>query len=87
MPSAHPRTSPPVATSSHAKKLGLTTVWDRLDSVSQQHAGANADSRQIFGATRNARDRAVGRMTAGTFNLRSVRDMTPSLEFRTIHDY
>ena len=25
------------------EKVGSKTVWDRLDSVSQQHAGANAD--------------------------------------------
>jgi pimeloyl-ACP methyl ester carboxylesterase len=86
MPNAHPPTSPPVAASSHAKKLGPTTVWDRLDNVSQQ-SDANADPRQIFGASRTAGHRAVGRRTAGIPNLRQVRDITPSLEFRTIHGY
>jgi pimeloyl-ACP methyl ester carboxylesterase len=87
MPSAHPPTSPPVARSSGSKKLGPTTVSDRLDNLPQQHADANADPPQIFGASRNARDPAVGRRTAGTSNLRPLRDMTPSLEFRSIHGY
>jgi pimeloyl-ACP methyl ester carboxylesterase len=44
-------------------------------------------TRHIVGASRNARYRAAGRMTAGTPNLRPVRDTTPSLEFRTIHGH
>jgi pimeloyl-ACP methyl ester carboxylesterase len=87
MPSPHAPTSEPVATSSDSKKLGSTTVSDRLGNVRQQHADAKAHPRQTFGASRNARYRAVGRMTAGTPNLRPVRDTTPSLEFRTIHGH
>src|SRR6516225_7219453 len=86
MSKAHAPTSPPGAASSHARKLGPATVWDRLDDLSQQHADANADPRPIFGASRNASRRAVAG-TAGTPNLSPVRDMTPSLEFRTIHGY
>ena len=86
MPSAHPPTSPPVAASSHSKKLGTTTAWDRLDNLSQQ-SDANADPRQIIGGSRTAPHRAVGRRIAGTPNLRPVRDITPSLEFRPIHGY
>lgn len=87
MPAAHSPASPPVATSANLKKLGSTTVLDRLDNLPQHYADANVDPRQIVGAGRDARDRAVGRMTAGTPNLRPVRDMTPSLQFRTIHGY
>lgn len=87
MPSPHAPTSEPVATISDSKKLGSTTVPDRLGNVRQQHADAKAHSRHIVGASRNARSRAVGRMTAGTPNLRPVRDTTPSLEFRTIHGH
>jgi pimeloyl-ACP methyl ester carboxylesterase len=86
MPDARPPTSPPVAASSHAKKLGPTTVWDRPDNMAQQ-SDANADARQIFGTSRTAGHRAVGRRTADTPNLRPVHDITPSLEFRTIHGY
>jgi pimeloyl-ACP methyl ester carboxylesterase len=87
MPSRHAPTSEPVATFSDSKKLGSTTVPDRLGNVRQQHADAKAHSRHIVGASRNARYRAVGRMTAGTRNLRPVRDTTPSLEFRTINGH
>ena len=85
MPSPRAPKSEPVATSSDSKKLGSTPVSDRLGNVRQQHADAKAHSRQIFGASRNARYRAVGRISAGPPNLRPVRDTTPSLEFRTIH--
>ena len=87
MPTAHSPTSPSVATASNSKKLGSKTVWDQLENLSQQQADANVDSRQIFHASRSARHRAVRRMTADTPNLRPVRDMTPSLEFCTIHGY
>src|ERR1700739_3136338 len=70
MPSPHAPTSEPVATFSDSKKLGSTTVSDRLGNVQQQHALAKAHSRHIDGASRNARYRAVGSMTAGTANLR-----------------
>jgi Alpha/beta hydrolase family len=86
MPTAHPPTSLPLATSWNSKKLASTTVRDRVGNMSQQQADANADRRPIVGASRNARHRAVGRI-AGTPNVRPVRDMTPSLEFRTIHGY
>jgi pimeloyl-ACP methyl ester carboxylesterase len=87
MPSPHAPTPEPVATISDSKKLGSTTVSDRLGNVRQQHPDAQAHSRHIVGASRNARYRAAGRMTAGTPNLRPVRDTTPSLEFRTIHGH
>ena len=87
MPSPHAPTSEPVATISDSKKLGSTTVPDRLGNVRQQHA----DRKGPFATHRRRESKrpipAVGRMTAGTPNLRPVRDTTPSLEFRTIHGH